>query len=166
MSRRSQSVVHSTAGSCSVSSRIRSSDLRCSSPERCRSIEYRINRDSSPSPICPFDQVILGPDFHRFQRGLFVVEAGEHDQRHIGMAVVNADARFNPCTVGKAEVHQHDIKSRSLQSLQSISERFGRIDLEICRTNILEADTNKLGIRRAVLDEEHPDGRAGHHQSC
>ena len=58
----------------------------------------------------PLDQVVLRSGGHRRHPEVLVGQSGQHDDRHVGVALRDAVERLDPVGVGKVEVQQHAVR--------------------------------------------------------
>ena len=58
-----------------------------------------------------FDQIVLRPGLHGFDRALFVVVGRQHDDRHVARVGAHGEKGFQAVAVGQGEVQKNHIKA-------------------------------------------------------
>ena len=125
--------------------------------------------DEQPVVHLPLDQIILRAQLHGLHGHAFVIEAAQHDDRHLGRGGVRALECVQPKAVRQGHVEQHEVDAAGGQPFEAGRQPVRVDQFEGRVWGVGEVQADQAHITGIVLDEEHVASRVwryGRHRVC
>ena len=124
-------------------------------------IPHGTNDESSVA--LAFYQVVLDAHADRLDAGLFVIDAGKHDNRHGGEDVPHAMDGFEAAAVGEGKVEKHGMRLMGIDPFERGPERPRQGEPDMIVVDRLDAFLQQQGVGLAVLHEKDAQNFAAVH---